>query len=240
MTGVLEYLSGRVYPGRGILLGKTKDGSHAVATYFIMGRSANSRNRIFEQQTDGSVCTRPFDAAKVKDPSLILYTPVRTVKDTLIVTNGDQTDTITDALLHGGTFRCALLTRTYEPDSPNFTPRISGMLRIKAGEPDYTLSILRKKAEGMDCDRSFFHYEAPRPGECHIIHTYLEGGDPLVSFSGDPVQAELPEGDIDAFTGALWDSLNADNRISLFARFLPLDGGEAVTRICNKYTEGKE
>lgn len=240
MTGVLEYLSGRAYPGRGILLGKTKDGAHAVAAYFIMGRSANSRNRVFEQQADGSICTRPFDETKVKDPSLILYTPVCTVKDTLIVTNGDQTDTIADALLHGGTFRCALLTRTYEPDAPNFTPRISSMLRIKAGEPDYTLSILRKKAEGMDCDRSFFHYEAPRPGECHIIHTYLEGGDPLVSFAGEPVQAQLPEGDIDALTDALWNSLNADNRISLFVRFLPLDGGEAVTRIRNKYTKGKE
>ena len=241
MTGILEYLSGRAYPGRGIVLGKSRDGAHAVAAYFIMGRSVNSRNRVFEQQPDGSVCTRPFDETKVQDPSLILYTPVRSCKDTLIVTNGDQTDTINDVLLHGGTFRCALNTRTYEPDSPNFTPRISGMLRLENTEPAYAMSILRKQPNSMDCDRAFYFYKSPRPGEGHVLHTYLEGGDPLISFSGDPVQVELHDGDIDAFTDALWNSLNKENRISLFVRFLPVNGGEPITRIINKNSkEGSE
>ncbi len=237
MTGAKEYLSGRAYPGRGIILGKTPDGAYAAAAYFIMGRSANSRNRVFEQQPDGSVCTSPFDAAKVKDPSLIIYTPVRACKQALIVTNGDQTDTICDVLLHGGSFRCALSTRTYEPDSPNFTPRISSMLQIDNGEPVYAMNILRKQPHSMDCERSFFYYTAPRPGEGHILHTYEESDDPLMSFSGDPVQIELPAGGIEAYADAVWNSLNAENRISLFVRFLPLNGGEPITLIRNKYEQ---
>ncbi len=236
MAHLTDYLAQRTYPGRGILFGKTRDGANAVAAYFIMGRSPNSRNRVFAETLDG-ISTRPYDLEKVSDPSLILYTPVRGYKEDLIVTNGDQTDTIYDFLMHGGTFRSALLTRCYEPDAPNFTPRISGILRIGGGEPAYTLSILRKTAQSMDCERAFFDYAAPQAGTGHFIHTYADNGDPLPCFEGGPLPLLLPEGTVDTFTDALWNSLDAQNRISLFVRFLPLNGGKAGTRIRNKYEE---
>lgn len=234
MAHLTDYLAQRTYPGRGILFGKTHDGINAVAAYFIMGRSPNSRNRVFVQTSYG-INTRPCDITKVSDPSLILYSPVRSYQDELIVTNGDQTDTVCDFLMHGGTFRSALLTRCYEPDAPNFTPRISGILHIGGGEPAYTISILRKAAQSMDCERAFFDYAAMSAGTGHLIHTYADNIDSLSSFEGEPLTMHLPEGNIDMFTDALWNSLHAQNRISLFVQFLPLNGGKADTRIRNKY-----
>ena len=234
MKEATEYFKSRRYPGRGILFGVSSDGSAGIAVYFIMGRSSNSRNRIFAQTEEG-VVTRPYDAALVRDPSLILYAPVRRCGDALIVTNGDQTDTIYDYLVNGGSFRSALLTRCYEPDAPHFTPRISGIFRLQGGTPLYTLSILRKKADSMDCARDFYEYPAPTPGCGHLIHTYEENVDPLVPFAGAPKEIKLPEGTIDAVAQSLWDSLDAENRISLYVGFFPLSGGNPVIKIHNRH-----
>ena len=228
-----ELLSANPYPGRGILLGRSGDG-RAVMAYFIMGRSGNSRNRVFMEQ-DGGILARAFDPALVADSSLILYVPVRIAEGGYtIVTNGDQTNTILEALQRGGSFEEALESRTFEPDAPHFTPRISGLLRVQEGQMSYKLSIL-KSAGGMgeSVQRFFFHYPRPLPGEGHFIHTYLGDGNPLPSFEGEPVPVALA-GDVDAFAQGLWESLNQQNKISLFVRTVDLGTGRTETRMFNK------
>jgi len=219
------------YPGRGIVLGMSKDAKKAVITYFIMGRSENSRNRIFVTEGDG-MKTEAFDPAKLVDPSLIIYYPVRVWDDTTIVTNGDQTDTIYDALKEAKSFEDALRTREFEPDAPNYTPRISGIVNNKDGS--YKLSILKSaNGNGDSCERFFYEYSQPVAGEGRFIHTYLHDGNPIPSFEGDPTRVAI-EGDIDAFTADVWENLNTDNKVSLFTRFIDLETGEVETRIVNK------
>ena len=234
MLNVKSYLSKNAYPGRGILLGKTPDGNHGVIAYFIMGRSDNSRNRIFVPYEKG-IRTQAYDPSKVRDPSLIIYAPVRVLKEHTIVTNGDQTDTIYECLLKEGTFEEALRTRTFEPDSPNWTPRISGILSMAGGDFSYKLSIL-KSDEGREtaCQRFFFEYEKPLPGEGHILHTYREDGNPLPSFAGEPVLVSM-EDDMERFTQKLWDGLDGENKVSLFVRYINLSTGISETRIVNKH-----
>ena len=227
MMNLEKDLQQNTYPGRGIVIGRSKDGKNAMIGYFIMGRSENSRNRIFAQEPDG-IRTEAFDPAKLVDPSLIIYHPVRVVGDTTVVTNGDQTDTVADFLKEGKTFEEALRTRTFEPDGPNWTPRISGMVE-KNG--DYRLSIL-KSADGDENStrRYFFEYTAPRAGEGHFIHTYEHDGNPIPSFKGEPKSVELPYACINCFTEALWNSLNEDNKVSLYTCFINLETGERTER----------
>ncbi|MDD2954709.1 MAG: IMP cyclohydrolase [Oscillospiraceae bacterium] len=218
------------YPGRGIVIGKSEDGRHGVIAYFIMGRSENSRNRVFVEEGDG-LRTEAFDPAKLVDPSLIIYSPVRVLGGVTIVTNGDQTDTVYDFMKAGKSFAAGLRTRTFEPDGPNWTPRISGLLEKDGG---YRLSILKSadgNAEG--CRRYFYEYENPLPGEGHFIHTYRENGDPIPSFEGEPKKVKIA-GDLDSFTEMVWNALNADNKVSLFTRFVELSTGRAETRVVNK------
>ena len=231
MLNLEKDLQQNTYPGRGIVIGRSQDGKNAVIGYFIMGRSENSRNRIFAKEPDG-IRTEAFDPAKLVDPSLIIYHPVRVVGDTTVVTNGDQTDTVADFLKEGKTFEDALRTRTFEPDGPNWTPRISGMVE-KNG--DYRLSIL-KSADGDENStrRYFFEYTAPRAGEGHFIHTYEHDGNPIPSFKGEPKSIELPYACINCFTEALWNSLNEDNKVSLYTCFINLETGECTERIVNK------
>lgn len=237
MTDIFDYLKSRPYPGRGILIGCAPDGC-AVFAYFIMGRSANSRNRVFVREGSG-LTILPADASAVEDPSLIIYHPVCTVKNAAVVTNGDQTDTVTHALRLGKTFEEALLTRTFEPDAPNFTPRISGMIEYGAAGFTYALSILKAgDPEGRTALRQFFRYEAA-PGTAHIIHTYAGGGAPLPSFSGEPVTVGLADGRADAFAQALWAALDEDNRVSLYARRTAPSGGAYTDALINRFT-GKE
>ena len=225
-------LSATTYPGRGIVLGKSADARCFYIAYFIMGRSENSRNRIFEIDGRG-IRTKAFDESKMVDPSLIIYAPVRVCGDVTIVTNGDQTDTIYDALEAGKTFEEALRTRTFEPDAPNFTPRISGVVEPKADR--YRLSILKSAdVDPASTRRYFFDYDAPRPGEGHFIHTYQQDGNPLPSFEGEPVPVTI-EGDLDAFSRTVWESLNADNKVSLFTRSIDLESGEVTSLIFNKH-----
>ncbi len=233
MKSIKEELSATTYPGRGIVIGLSPDGKKAVTAYFIMGRSSNSRNRIFVEDGEG-IRTEAFDPALLEDPSLIIYSPVRVLADTTIVTNGDQTDTIYDYLKDGKTFEEALYAREFEPDAPNFTPRISGVMNIKNGEYTYKLSIL-KSADGNpeSCERFVYHYNQPIKGKAHFIHTYMQDGNPLPSFSGEPVAIESMD-DIDEFTKACWDSLNDDNKVSLFTRFIDLETGDVQTKIINK------
>ncbi|MCI9122384.1 MAG: inosine monophosphate cyclohydrolase [Oscillibacter sp.] len=229
---LLDLLRGNPYPGRGILLGKSPDGRHAAALYFIMGRSENSRNRIFVPTEDG-IRTQAYDPAKVTDPSLILYHPVRKVRQGLIVTNGDQTDTIRDYLLAGQTFAGALKTRTFEPDKPHYTPRISGLL---SPDGSFQLSILKSTAgDPACCCRYFYHYDAPLPGEGRFLHTYLGGGDPLPSFQGEPVRVTLPADEPETLADQVWEALNADNKVSLFVRFVDLTDGSCRDVIRNRY-----
>ena len=232
MLSIEQELKGNAYPGRGIIIGKTPDGMKAVTAYFIMGRSENSRNRIFEDVGRG-IRTKAFDESKMVDPSLIIYAPVRVFGDTHIVTNGDQTDTIYEALEAGGTFEDALRTRTFEPDAPNFTPRISGLAEPKNNR--YRLSIL-KSAEGdpSSVRRYFFDYDAPRAGEGHFIHTYQGDGNPLPSFEGEPTPVAI-EGDLNAFSYTIWENLNADNKVSLFTRSIDLETGAVSSLIFNKH-----
>ncbi len=221
------------YVGRGIVIGKTEDGKKAVSAYFIMGRSANSRNRIFTEK-DGAVFTEPFDASKVEDPSLIIYAAVRQVENRLIVTNGDQTDTVAEGIKAGKTFSGALESRCFEPDAPNFTPRISGMLTFADGDFTYEMSILKSiDAEGGDCARYTFAYPA-KAGLGHFIHTYVCDGNPIPTFQGEPERVSVPDS-IDAFTNDLWGALNEDNKISLWVRYTDLSTGEYETRLINKY-----
>ena len=224
-----EVLRQNAYPGRGIILGKSQDGEHAVVAYFIMGRSENSRNRVFVAEGDG-LRTQAFDPQKVKDPSLIIYAPVRVLGGETIVTNGDQTDTIYDALRQGGSFEDALRTRTFEPDGPNYTPRISGLL----SGFDYKLSIL-KSADGNPegVRRYFYEYTGTFPGEGHFLHTYRCDGEPIPSFEGEPERVTV-EGDLDQFTERVWNSLNSFNKVSLFVRFIEVKSGKFETRIVNR------
>lgn len=228
---IAEKLAGNTYPGRGIILGLTPDGTRSVAAYFIMGRSVNSRNRVFLSEPDG-IRTQAHDPALLKDPSLIIYHPVREYGDWLIVTNGDQTDTVWETLKKGGDFESALRTRCFEPDGPNWTPRISGLIDLKTGE--YRLSILKSAdAEGSACLRQTFEY-APLPGLGHFLHTYVCDGDPIPSFQGEPERVETLD-DIDDYTDLLWKNLNADNKISLYVRYTALKGGAVEQRIVNKH-----
>lgn len=223
-------LNTNTYPGRGIVLGKSKDGKKAVIAYFIMGRSANSRNRIFEENDRGGIRTKAFDELKMEDPSLIIYNPVLKIDGKTIVTNGDQTDTIYDHMKEGFCYHHALVTREFEPDAPNYTPRISGVVKPNG---DYNLSILKSNLGMPECVRYFFEYPA-HPGMGHFIHTYEHDGDPIPSFEGEPTPVEIDGSDIDAFTSTVWDNLNDDNKVSLFTRFINLENGEEETRIVNK------
>ena len=226
-------LKENTYPGRGIVLGLDETGKKAVVAYFIMGRSENSRNRVFVEK-DGGIITKAFDESKMVDPSLIIYAPVRLYKDMLIVTNGDQTDTIHDYLKKGFTFEAALRTRCFEPDAPNYTPRISGLVLREKGKLSYRLSILKSdEGDPTAPQRFFFEYAGVRPGTGHFLHTYRCDGNPIPSFGGEPEKVAL-RGDIDSFTQAVWENLNADNKVSLFVRFVDLGSGESETRIVNK------
>ncbi|MDD6098898.1 MAG: IMP cyclohydrolase [Oscillospiraceae bacterium] len=226
-------LKSNAYPGRGIIIGKSDDGFSAVTAYFIMGRSENSRNRVFTRDGKG-IRTEAFDPAKLTDPHLIIYSPVRVLGNKLIVTNGDQTDTIYELMDQQFTFEQALRTREFEDDAPNYTPRISGILRFEEGGFNYAMSIL-KSANGNpeSCQRYTFTYNNPIKGEGHFIHTYMGDGNPLPSFEGEPKLIGV-SGNIDEFTDMLWNSLNEDNKVSLFVRYVNLEDGTEETRIVNK------
>ena len=232
INDVAELIRDNSYVGRGIIIGKSKNGKKAVTAYFIMGRSRNSRNRVFVER-DGALFTEPFDPSQVEDPSLIIYAAERNYENNLIVTNGDQTDTIYDGLKAGKCFKKSLESRSFEPDAPNFTPRISGILTFADKDFTYEMSILKSAdAEGSACNRYTFSYTA-LPGLGHFIHTYVGDGSPLPTFQGEPERVKIGN-DIDAFTNSLWDALNHDNRISLFVRYTDLATGDKETRLINK------
>ena len=232
INAIPDLLKDNTYPGRGIIIGKTADGAKAVTAYFIMGRSANSRNRVFTEK-DGEVFTEPFDASKVQDPSLIIYAAVRQFENNLIVTNGNQTDTIYDGLKMGLSFNKSLERREFEPDAPNFTPRISGMLTFAEGDFTYQMSILKSVDEkGSACARYGFSYPAVS-GLGHFIHTYVCDGNPIPTFQGEPERVAIGN-DIDAITAEIWNALNEDNKISLYVRTVDLKTGEAENRLMNK------
>lgn len=233
MKNLAKELSSNSYPGRGIVIGKSKDGTKAITAYFIMGRSVNSRNRVFVEEGAG-IRTQAFDPSKLTDPSLIIYAPVRVLNNKTIVTNGDQTDTIYDGMAEGKTFEQSLRVREFEPDGPNFTPRISGIMKIENGTYNYAMSILKSNnGNPAACNRYTFAYENPVAGEGHFIHTYMQDGNPLPSFEGEPKWVEI-DGDIDTFTNMLWTNLNEENKVSLFVRFIDIATGETETRIVNK------
>ncbi|HIX51603.1 MAG TPA: IMP cyclohydrolase [Candidatus Lachnoclostridium stercoripullorum] len=228
-----QELRSNAYPGRGIVIGKTPDGKRAAAAYFIMGRSENSRNRVFVEDGDG-IRTQAFDPAKLTDPSLIIYAPVRVLGNKTIVTNGDQTDTIYQGMDRQLTFEQSLRSREFEPDGPNYTPRISGIMHIENGTYNYAMSILKSSSGNPEsCCRFTFAYENPLPGEGRFIHTYMHDGNPLPSFEGEPKRVEILD-DIDDFTELLWESLNEDNKVSLFVRYIDIATGTFETRIVNK------
>ena len=230
---IAELIRENPYVGRGIVVGKTANGKAAVSAYFIMGRSKNSRNRVFVKR-DGALFTEPFDPSLVEDPSLIIYAAVRKYEDKLIVTNGDQTDTIYEGLKEGKCFRGALKSRAFEPDAPNFTPRISGMITFGKEDFTYQMSILKSiDAEGSECARYTFDYPA-KAGLGHFIHTYVTDGNPIPTFQGEPERVAIPD-DIDALTDSLWDALNEDNKISLYVRYTSLADGKVTERLVNKY-----
>lgn len=232
-ANIATLLNTNAYPGRGIIIGRSRDGKSAVTAYFIMGRSANSRNRVFVTEGEG-IRTQAFDPSKLEDPSLIIYAPVRVLGNTTIVTNGDQTDTVYDGMKEGKTFEESLRCRKYEPDGPNFTPRISGIMNIENGSYDYAMSILKSDNGDPDCcNRYTFTYDNPKAGEGRFIHTYMQDGNPLPSFEGEPEWIDI-EGDIDEFTSMLWDNLNEENKVSLFVRFIDIATKETETRIVNK------
>lgn len=228
-----QELTDNAYPGRGIVIGRSGDGRHAVAAYFIMGRSGNSRNRIFVKEGEG-IRTEAFDPSKLEDPSLIIYAPVRVFGTAAIVTNGDQTDTVYEGLKKGLTFEQSLRSREFEPDGPNYTPRISGLMQVENGKYHYAMSILKSNnGDPSCCNRYTFTYDAPAAGEGHFIHTYMHDGSPLPSFEGEPKLVGI-EDDIDIFTSMLWESLNEDNKVSLFVRYISIEDGTYETRIVNK------
>ena len=229
---IAERIAGNPYVGRGIVIGRTPDGKKAVSAYFIMGRSVNSRNRIFAER-GGELFTEPFDAGKVQDPSLIIYAAVRQYENNLIVTNGNQTDTIYDGLKAGKSFSEALEARMFEPDAPNFTPRISGMLTFSDGGFTYQMSILKSAdAEGSACNRFTYSY-APLNGLGHFLHTYVCDGNPIPTFQGEPERIAVCD-DIDEMTDRLWTSLNEQNKISLYVRYVDLKTGAVENRLVNK------
>ena len=229
---IYEELKQNAYPGRGIVIGKSADGKSAVTAYFIMGRSVNSRNRVFVEDGDG-IRTQAFDPSKLEDPSLIIYAPVRVLGNDTIVTNGDQTDTVYEGLEQGKTFEVSLRSREFEPDAPNYTPRISGVMHVENGTYGYQMSILKSNnGDPSHTNRYTITYnnsEQPQPQ----IHTYMHDGNPLPSFEGEPKLVEIPD-DIDAFTELLWSSLNEDNKVSLFTRYIDIATGKYETRIVNK------
>ena len=232
IKSVSQRLEGNTYPGRGIIIGKSADGKNAVAAYFIMGRSANSRNRIFTEK-NREVFTEPFDVSKVEDPSLIIYAAVRQYEKNLIVTNGNQTDTVYDGLRSGISFDAALAMREFEPDGPNWTPRISGMLTFDEGDFTYKMSILKSgDAEGSFCNRFGFHY-TPKAGLGHFLHTYVCDGNPIPTFQGEPERVSIPD-NIDAFTTEIWNALDENNKISLYVRYVDLATGKTENRLINK------
>lgn len=233
MLSLEQELQANAYPGRGIVIGKTPDGTKAVTAYFIMGRSENSRNRVFIEDGEG-IRTQAFDPSKLSDPSLIIYAPVRVLGNKTIVTNGDQTDTIYELMDKQMTFEQSLRTREFEPDGPNYTPRISGIMHIKDGTYNYAMSILKSNNGNPDaCNRYTFAYENPVAGEGHFIHTYQCDGNPLPSFEGEPKLVAI-EDDMDAFADKIWNSLNADNKVSLFVRYIDIATGNYTSKIINK------
>ncbi|SET55048.1 IMP cyclohydrolase [[Clostridium] polysaccharolyticum] len=233
MLSIENELKENSYPGRGIIIGKSANGRYAVTAYFIMGRSENSRNRIFVEDGTG-IRTQAFDPSKLSDPSLIIYAPVRVLGNKTIVTNGDQTDTIYELMDKQQTFEQALTTREFEPDAPNYTPRISGIMHVENGTYDYAMSILKSNnGNGAACSRYTFSYENPVNGEGHFIHTYQCDGNPLPSFEGEPKLVSVPD-DMEAFTDLLWNSLNEDNKVSLFVRYIDIQTGEYTSKIVNK------
>ena len=228
-----QELKGNAYPGRGIVIGRTADGTKAVTAYFIMGRSENSRNRVFVEDGEG-IRTQAFDLSKLTDPSLIIYAPVRVLGNKTIVTNGDQTDTIYECMDKQMTFEQSLRSREFEPDAPNYTPRISGIMHVEGGNYNYAMSILKSNNGNPDsCHRYTFAYENPANGEGHFIHTYMCDGNPLPSFEGEPKLVEIPD-DMEAFTEMLWNSLNEENKVSLFVRYIDIATGTYETKIVNK------
>ena len=234
MQSLAAELSSTTYPGRGIVIGRSKDGKKAVTAYFIMGRSSNSRNRVFVEDGEG-IRTQAFDPSKLEDPSLIIYAPVRVLGNSTIVTNGDQTDTIYDLMSEGLTFEQALRTREFEPDAPNYTPRISGIMNIEDGKYDFAMSILKSdNGDPSNCIRNTFAYANPKAGEGRFIHTYMGDGNPLPSFEGEPTLVDIDGACINCFTKLVWDNLNEDNKVSLFVRFIDLETGEVQSRIVNK------
>ena len=234
ISTIKEELNSLAYHGRGIIIGKSSDGKKAVAVYFIMGRSVNSRNRVFVAEGE-NMRTKAYDESKMVDPHLIIYYPVRVLGNKTIVTNGDQTDTIYELMDKQMTFEQALRTREFEDDSPNYTPRISGIIRREEGGMNFAMSIL-KSAEGdpASCERFTYAYSAPKAGVAKFIHTYMGEGDPLPSFEGEPKTLLLPDMEIDALASHIWENLNEDNKVSLFVRYIDLASGECETRIINK------
>lgn len=233
MLSIERELQSNSYPGRGIIIGRSADGTKAVTAYFIMGRSENSRNRIFVEEGAG-IRTQAFDPSKLTDPSLIIYAPVRVLGNKTIVTNGDQTDTIYEGMDKQMTFEQSLRSREFEPDGPNYTPRISGIMHIENGTYNYAMSILKSNNGNPDsCNRYTFAYENPAAGEGHFIHTYMHDGNPLPSFEGEPKLIAI-EDDIDAFADKLWSSLNEENKVSLFVRYIDIAAGTYETKIINK------
>ena len=233
MLSIEKELQENSYPGRGIIIGRSKDGTKAVTAYFIMGRSENSRNRIFVEDGEG-IRTQAFDPSKLVDPSLIIYAPVRVLGNKTIVTNGDQTDTIYEGMDRQLTFEQSLRSREFEPDAPNYTPRISGIMHIENGKYSYAMSILKSNnGNPAACNRYTFDYRNPVAGEGRFIHTYMKDANPLPSFEGEPTWVRI-SGDIDTFTNMIWNNLNEDNKVSLFVRFIDIETGKYETRIINK------
>ena len=236
MISLAQELQENSYPGRGIVLGRSEDGTKAVAAYFIMGRSENSRNRIFVEEGEG-IRTQAYDPSKLTDPSLIIYAPVRVLGHRTIVTNGDQTDTVYEGMEKGLTFEQSLRSREFEPDAPNYTPRISGLMELENGGYSYSLSILKSNnGDPACCNRYTFSYENCAAGEGHFIHTYLHDGNPLPSFEGEPKLVAIPD-DMEKFTNMLWNNLNPDNKVSLFVRYIDIATGRYETVIKNKNQE---
>lgn len=228
-----EELRGNAYPGRGIVIGKTPDGKKAVTAYFIMGRSENSRNRVFVEDGEG-IRTQAFDPSKLTDPSLIIYAPVRVLGNKTIVTNGDQTDTIYEGMDKQLTFEQSLRSREFEPDGPNYTPRISGIMHIENGRYNFAMSILKSDdGDPQSCNRYTYAYENPKAGQGRFIHTYMHDGDPLPSFEGEPKVVAI-SGEIDEFAKMVWENLNPDNKVSLFVRYIDIETGVYESRIINK------
>ena len=233
MLSIAKELQGNAYPGRGIIIGKTPDGTKAVTAYFIMGRSENSRNRVFVTEGEG-IRTQAYDSSKLTDPSLIIYAPVRVLGNKTIVTNGDQTDTAYEGLEKGLTFEQSLRIREFEPDGPNYTPRISGVMQVENGTYHYAMSILKSNnGNPAASNRYTFTYENPVAGEGHFIHTYKCDGNPLPSFEGEPKLVDILD-DMDAYTELLWNSLNEENKVSLFVRYIDIATGTYETKIVNK------